>query len=427
MPTIDTVVIGAGHAGLAVSRLLTVADRDHVVLDRGRLAESWRSERWDSLHLLSPNWMTRLPGWVYSGPDQEGYMSAGRFVRYLERYADSFAAPIQSGTTVHALDRGPGTGYRVVTDRGTWRTRHVVIATGPWGQPHVPGALQGLAAGTELVSSSRYRNPRSLQDGGVLVVGSSASGVQIADELARSGRKVVLAVGRHARTPRRYRGMDIYWWLERTGRLARTIDEMPDPAAARREPSMQLVGRNDPEEYAKDLDLRALSNLGVRLVGRVADSTGTRVTLAGDAEATVQDADRRMHRVLDDIDRHIETTGLAGEVGPAHRPHPVPLAEAPRALDLRAEGIGTVVLATGFRPHHPWLRLPIAGPDGAIVQRRGVTPAPGVYVVGQRFQHRRDSGSIDGARHNARDVVRHLCTQSPAATRLLADEDEAVA
>jgi putative flavoprotein involved in K+ transport len=260
-----------------------------------------------------------------------------------------------------------------------------------------------------------------------LVVGSSASGVQIADELARAGRKVVLAVGRHARTPRRYRGMDIYWWLERTGRLARTIDEMPDPVAARREPSMQLVGRNDPGEHIKDLDLRSLHHLGVRLVGRLADAAGTRMSFADDVEPTVRDADHRMHRVLDAIDRHIDATGLTHEVGPAHRPRPVPLGEESRALDLKAEGIGAVLLATGFRPHHPWLRLPITGPDGAIVQRRGVTPAPGVYVVGQRFQHRRDSGSIDGARHGARDVFGHLCGQAPAGTRWWADEDDAVA
>lgn len=421
MPVTETVVIGAGHAGLAVSQLLTRSGRDHVVLDRGRLAESWRSERWDSLHLLSPNWMTRLPGWIYSGPDQEGYMSSGRFVRYLESYAASFAAPVQSGTTVHALLRGPGEGYRVVTDRGTWRTRQVVIATGPWGKPHVPSALQGLGPGTEVLSSSSYRNPSALRDGGVLVVGSSASGVQIADELARSGRKVVLAVGRHARTPRRYRGMDIYWWLERTGRLARTIDRMPDPVAARREPSMQLVGRNDPAQRAKDLDLRSLQQRGVRLAGRVTGSSRTRLTFADDVEDRVREADLRMHRVLDDIDRHIDATGLTREVGPARRPGPVAVGEEPRALDLKAEGIETVLLATGFRPHHPWLRLPIVGPDGTIVQRRGVTPAPGVYVVGQRFQHRRDSGSIDGARHNARDVVGHLCARWPV------DEDDAVA
>lgn len=426
MSIIDTVVIGAGHAGLAVSRLLTKAGRDHVVLDRGRLAESWRSERWDSLHLLSPNWMTRLPGWIYAGPDQDGYMSAGRFVRHLEKYAASFAAPVQSGTTVEELVSGPG-GYRVVTDRGTWRTRHVVIATGPWGRPHVPAALEQLDSGVQLLSSSRYRNPAGIQGGGVLVVGSSASGVQIADELARAGRKVVLAVGRHARTPRRYRGMDIYWWLERTGRLARTIDQMPDPVAARREPSMQLVGRNEPEQRAKDLDLRSLQQLGVRLVGRVTGSSGTRLTLAEDAEATVQKADRRMHRVLDDIDRHIDATGLTREVDAPNRPLPIRLGALPRTVDLKEEGIGTVLLATGFRPHHPWLRLPITGPDGTIVQRRGVTAAPGVYVVGQRFQHRRDSGSIDGARHNAHDVVGHLCGQVPAGARRLADEDDAVA
>ncbi len=414
MPTTDTVVIGAGHAGLAVSRLLAQAGRDHVVLDRGRVAESWRSERWDSLHLLTPNWMSRLPGWAYGGADQEGYMSAGGFVRYLEKYATSFAAPIQPGTTVHQLVGGPGGGYRVVTDRGTWRTRYVVVATGPWGQPHVPASVEGLDSDIERVSSSRYRNPSRLPAGGVLVVGSSASGVQIADELARAGRKVVVAVGSHTRMPRTYRGMDIYWWLERTGRLARTIDEVADRVAARREPSLQLVGRNEPERYAQDLDLRSLQKLGVRLVGRVTGTGGSRMTFADDVETTVRDADRRMHRVLDDIDRHIDATGLVEEVWPSYRPRRLQLGQVPASLDLNVEGIGTVLLATGFRPHHPWLRLSITGPNGAILQRRGVTPAPGVYVVGQRFQHRRDSGSIDGARHDAHHVVGHLCGRAPA-------------
>lgn len=340
MPTIDTVVIGAGHAGLAVSRLLTQAGRDHVVLDRGRLAESWRSERWDSLHLLSPNWMTRLPGWIYGGGDQEGYMSAGGFVRYLEKYAASFAAPVETGTTVHEVVSGPGSDYRVVTDRGTWQAKYVVLATGPWGQPHVPTSMERLDPGIELVGSSYYRNPSRLQVGGVLVVGSSASGVQIADELARAGRDVVIAVGRHTRMPRRYRGMDIYWWLERTGRLARTIDQMPDPVAARREPSIQVVGRNEPEDYAKDLDLRSLQDLGVRLVGRVTGTDGSRMTFADDLEATVRDADRRMHRVLDGVDRHVDATGLAGEVWTPHRPGPVRLRDVPRTLDLKAAGIG---------------------------------------------------------------------------------------
>ena len=403
MPTIDTVVIGAGHAGLAVSRLLTDAGRDHVVLDRGRVGERWRTERWDSLHLLTPNWMARLPGWWYAGPEREGFMSATRFVRYLERYAAHFDAPVLGGTTVLEVAR-QGDGYRVVTDQGSWRTRHVVVATGPHGVPRVPPGLEHA----DVLTSNRYRNPDALPPGGVLVVGASSSGVQIADELARAGRPVTLAVGRHTRMPRRYRGMDAFWWLKVTRRLARTIDDVPDPVAARHEPSLQLVGRNDADRFGEDVDLATLQRRGVRLVGRVHALERGAVTLGGTLASTIADAERRLSRFLDEVDRYVDRVGLAREVwGPA-RPRPVPVPAAPRRLDLRADGIGTVLLATGYCPDYPWLRVPVLGPDGHVQQRRGVTPAPGLYVVGQRFQHRRDSSFVDGARHDAHFVVDHL-------------------
>jgi putative flavoprotein involved in K+ transport len=407
MPAIDTVIIGAGHAGLAVSRLLTLVGRDHVVLDRGRLGESWRSARWDSLHLLTPNWMARLPGWAHTGPDSDAFMSASHFVRYLEGYAASFGAPVLAGMRVLEVSAA-GEGYRVVTDDTTWLARHVVVATGPGAQTRVPAAVEGLDPAVHLTTSADYRNPRQLPEGGVLVVGASASGVQIADELAAAGRQVVVAVGRHNRMPREYRGMDIYWWLERTGRTARTIDEVADPVAARREPSMQLIGRRGHQSGPRDLDLRTLQARGVRLAGHLADAQGHQVAFADDLADSVRSADVRLHRFLDVVDRHIDESGLASEVWPADRPKAVALQAAPVALDLAAEHIGTVLLATGFRQHHAWLKLPVTAADGSIRQRRGRTPARGLYVVGQRFQHRRDSGMIDGAGHDAAMVVSDL-------------------
>ena len=422
MTAVDTVVVGAGHAGLAVSRLLTDAGRDHVVLDRGRVGEHWRTARWDSLHLLTPSWMSRLPGRWYSGPDPDGYMSAGRFVRHLVRYAESFGAPVLPGTTVFDVSRS-GDGYRVVTNRGTWHARHVVVATGPHGRPNVPPALEqvGQVGDARVLTSNRYRNPRQLAPGGVLVVGASSSGAQIADELTGAGREVVLAVGGHTRMPRRYRGMDVFWWMETTGRLARTVDEMPDPDAARRETSLQLVGRNGAGAYGRNLDLATLQARKVRFVGRVEGVDGHTVHLGGDLADTVAAADRKMNRFLDTVDRYVHRSGLTDEVLPAVRPRPVDVPLTPDRLDLRAEGIGTVLLATGFRPDFPWLRVPVLAPDGSIRQRRGVTPAPGLYVVGQRFQHRRDSGLIDGARHDARAVVRHLLGASERGSALQPD------
>jgi putative flavoprotein involved in K+ transport len=411
MTVIDTVVIGAGHAGLGVSRLLTDAGRDHVVLDRGRIGERWRTERWDSLHLLTPNWMTRLPGWHLDGADPDGFLSRSGLVELLEEYAASFGAPVISDATVQELVAAPvasGHRYRVATDRGTWHARDVVIATGPHGVPHVPPGIQPA----DFITSNHYRNPGQLPAGAVLVVGASSSGVQIADELSRAGREVTLAVGRHTRMPRRYRGMDIFWWLEATGRLARTIDDMPDVASARQETSLQLIGRNERGRRALDLDLGVLQDRGVRLVGRLDGISGRTATFRPDLQKTVAAADAALYRFLEAVDRYVERAGLEREVWAGLRPRPVLVRDAPTRLDLRAERINAVVLATGYRPHHPWLRLPICAPDGSIRQRRGATDAPGVYTVGQRFQHRRDSGFIHGARYDARAVVDQLLGSS---------------
>jgi putative flavoprotein involved in K+ transport len=426
MTCIDTVVVGAGHAGLAVSWFLTSAGREHVLLERGRVAERWRSERWDSLHLLTPNWMTRLPSWSYAGPDPDGYLSAPSLVQLLLGYAASFGAPVLQYTTVLEVTavQGPGrTRFRVVTDAGTWYARDVVVATGPHGKPQIPAGLVGLSPRIEVVTSAAYRNPASLPPGGVLVVGASASGVQIADELISAGREVVLAVGRHTRMPRRYRGMDVFWWLEATGRLARTIDDEPDRDAARRENSLQLVGRQDPEVRDRDLDLRSLHERGVRLMGRLEGVEGTVASFAVDLADRVAEADRRMHRFLDAVDGYLERLSLGGEVLPVIRPLPLEVADPATRLDLAIENIRTVLVAAGYRPHHPWLNVPVLAPDGAIRQHRGLTLVPGLYVVGQYFQHRRDSGFIDGTRHDARSVVNHLLghrTRRPAAALIRA-------
>ena len=415
---VDTVVLGAGHAGLAVSHLLSRAGRDHVVVDRGRIAEAWRTERWDSLRLLTPRWMTRLPGWRYRGPGQEGFMPVAELVGHLERYAAASATPLELGREVLEVSAHDG-GYRVVADGASWQARHVVVATGPTGRAVVPAAAAGLPSDVHVLNPLQYRNPGLLPDGGVLVVGASASGTQIADELARAGRRVVLAAGRHTRMPRRYRGMDIHWWLDRTGRLARTVDTLPDSGAARHEPSFQLAGREPRDPRGVDIDLNTLQDVGVEVTGRLVGSGGTHVTFADDLRTTAGEADARMARFLDTVDAHAVAHHLSSEIDLPDRPAPTRTGGTRTALDLRAEGIGTVVLATGYAPHHPWLRVPVTGPDGAIEQVRGVTPAPGLYVVGQRFQHRRDSATIDGARHDAHAVVSHLVADDSSALRAL--------
>ena len=340
MTRTDTVVIGAGHAGLAVSRLLTGAGHEHVVLERGRVGERWRTERWDSLRLLTPNWMTRLPGWAYCGPDPDGYLSACGFVGLLDRYASSFDAPVIESTNVEQVSLAPqpsGRQYLVVTDRDTWHTRHVVIATGPHGVPRRPASVH--AGDIEVVTAPQYRSPSQLPPGGVLVVGASSSGVQIADELVRAGRPVVLAVGGHTRMPRRYRGMDIFWWLSSTGRLARTIDDVPDVSAARREPSLQLVGR----KHAGTLDLAVLRAHGVRLAGRLDRVAGGTAWFRDDLAGTVAIAERRMHRVLYAADEY----AVAGRT----RRGVVPSTATSR--DPRAGDSGPSESARRTDQHHP--------------------------------------------------------------------------
>lgn len=406
MRTIETVVIGAGQAGLATSRALGEAGHDHVVLERGEVGDSWR-RRWDSLTLLTPEWMNELPGWAGPGGDPDAFPTAATFADRLGAFAASSQAPVLTATTVLEVSAAVAAGrnrFQVTTDAGAWLARNVVLATGPGSRPVVPGPVRGLAADVDVISAAGYRNPRSLRGGGVLVVGASSSGVQIADELARSGRRVLVAVGRHTRVPRSYRGMDIFWWLQRTGRLDRRIEQMPDPRAARHEASLQVVGRHP----AHSVDLPALRQRGVELLGHWTGAEGSRAAFADDLAASCADAERRMRRLLASVDAHAAATGLAHEVLAPDAPAPFLPTASRTCVDLHAEGISTVVLATGYRCHVPWLRIPVLDADGTIRQRNGATCVPGLFTVGQRFQSRRSSGLIAGARHDAAEVVSQI-------------------
>jgi putative flavoprotein involved in K+ transport len=394
MPRTQTAIVGAGQAGLALSRHLTDAGHDHVLLERGRIGERWRSERWDSLVLLTPNWLNVLPG-SPAHDDPDGFLAREELVAYLDAYARSIDAPVEEGVSVEAVER-VGSSFRVDTDRGTWLAANVVVATGDSAEPHEPPAAAAAPAGLVQLHSRGYRSPGGLPDGGVLVVGAGASGQQIALELARAGRRVVLAVGRHARMPRRYRGRDIWFWLDAIGNLDESIDEVPSPREARRAPSLAITGANGGEE----LNLGRLSDLGVVVCGRLRGFDGQRAVFADDLELHVATSDERLRHLLARIDEHI-----ADALGP-HAPElePVPqlsLPACPGTADLRAEGIATVIWATGYRRSYPWLRLPVFDGDGEIVQRRGVTPVDGVFVLGLRFQHRRKSHFIGGVGEDA--------------------------
>jgi putative flavoprotein involved in K+ transport len=400
----EAVVIGGGQAGLAMSRCLAQYGIDHVVLERGRVAERWRSERWDSLRLLTPNWQTRLPGFRYDGTDPHGYMRLPEVVAFLERYAQTIDAPVEAATTVLRVEAS-GSGYRVTTDRGAFESRSVVIATGHSDIPHVPVLAAQLPGDVVQLVPNRYRHASELPPGGVLVVGASASGLQLADEIQASGRPVTLAVGRHTRLPRVYRGRDILWWLDAMGVLDETEDAVFDLALSRSQPSLQLVGRPD----RATLDLPAVERRGVRLVGRLVAASGHGVGFADDLVAHTAAADARLARLVQRIDIFAARTGLEAEVGPREPFEPfVWPAPAPTRIDLAAEGIHSVVWATGFRRSYPWLRVPVLDAHGEIRHTGGVTEAPGLYVIGLYFLRRRKSSFIDGVGQDALELAGHL-------------------
>jgi putative flavoprotein involved in K+ transport len=403
MARIDTIIVGAGQAGLALSRCLSERGREHVLFERGRIGERWRSERWDSLRLLTPNWLSRLPGHPDAGRDPDGFMTRTEVVDYLADYARAIDAPVRERTAVVAATPYAG-GWRVVTDQGTWTGRRLVVANGDCDRPRLPSFACELPGALEQVTPTTYRNPAALPAGGVLVVGASASGVQLADELRRAGREVVIAVGRHNRLPRRYRGRDVFHWLDRQGVLDRTLDEMPDAEEARREPSLQLAG-GDP---AETLDLARLAARGVRLAGRLTGIAGWRAGFAGDLPLTTRAADLRLRRLLDRIDRHIAAHGLDRRLPPAEPVAPVAAGAGPAEIDLRAAGIRTVVWATGYRPSYPWLHAPVFDRGGGIVHLRGRTAVPGLYVLGLHFLIRRRSNFLGGVGLDAAELAREI-------------------
>ena len=361
-----TVVIGAGHAGLSMSRCLRDRAIDHVVLERGEIANSWKKERWDSLRLLTPNWQSRLPGYAYDGEDPDGYRTMPETIRFIEGYAASFDAPVRAGTTVAAV-RARDAGYEIETDQGTWHCASVVIASGACSVARVPAMNGDTPTSIDMLSTAQYRNPDQIADGGVLVVGASASGTQIADELQRSGRAVTLAVGEHIRAPRVYRGRDLEWWMEESGVLDQRYDEVDDLVRARSVPSLQLAG--SPER--RTLDLNALTDQGVRLVGRLVAFRGTKALFAGSLKNMCALSDLKMNRLLGTLDEWAEEQGLDDGFDPPERFEPTRVEEnPPLELDLASEKIRTIVWATGFRPDHSFVDLPVFDRKGTDASRR---------------------------------------------------------
>ena len=398
-------VVGAGHAGLAMSRRLTERSIDHVVLERGEVANSWRTQRWPSLRLLTPNWQTRLPGYHYAGDDPDGFMPAAGVVATLTGYARLIGAPARTATTVHTLRTGPQ-GFEIQANDDLLHARAVVLATGACNLPAIPGIADAVPSSITTLTPLAYRDPGQLPDGGVLVVGASATGVQLAAEIHRSGRPVTLAVGEHVRLPRTYRGRDIFWWLQATGLLAERYDQIDDLTRARHLPSPQLTGT--PEAITTDLN--TLTALGIRIVGRLGRVTDGVAQFSGALANTCALADLKMNRFLNRADEWATTSGLDGDLPPPHRFAPTRVdPRAPLELDLTSGEITTVLWATGYRPDHSWLDIPVRDRTGHIRHDGGVvTGAPGLYVLGMPVLRTRASTYIHGAAADSEALADHL-------------------
>jgi len=402
--SVDVVVIGAGHSGLAMSRFLSLRSIDHVIIERGEVANSWRTERWDSLRLLTPNWQSKLPGYHYAGPRPDSYMSMREVIDFISDYADFLRAPVRTGTAVTSVRRHEN-GYRVITTNGEWRARAVVIASGAFNVPTVPRISDAVPASVTQLTPNVYRNPADVEEGGVLIVGASATGLQLAAELQASGRSVTLAVGEHVRMPRVYRGRDIQYWMDAAGLLDERYDETDDIRRARGVPSPQLIGSDD----RRTLDLNVLAAAGVRLAGRFAGVRNGRAQFSGSLRNVCKLADLKMNRLLDRIDDYIALSAAQEFAAPGERLAPTAIGATPcLEVGLGGNGIRTVIWATGFRPDYAWLDVPVLDRKGQIRHDGGVADAPGMYVMGLPYLRRRKSSFIHGAEHDARDLSEHL-------------------
>ena len=374
------------------------------MLERGEVANSWRRERWDSLRLLTPNWLSRLPGLPYEGPDPDGYMTAAEVTELIERFAVRSRAPVRTGANVTSLQRTDD-GYHVATSTGEIASQTVVIASGACNRPVVPAVAAAVPAAVEQFTALDYRDPAKLPEGGVLVVGASATGAQLAAELARSGRPVTLSVGEHVRLPRTYRGRDVLWWMDSAGVWDQRYNEVDDLTRARRLPSPQLVGT--PERST--LDLNALASMGVELVGRCAAARDGQALFSGGLRNVLALADLKLERLLDTFDEWARLHGRDSEVGPPERCQPTRVPESSRLqIDLRRGEIRSIVWATGYRPDYRWLDVPVLDAKGQLQHEGGVVASPGLYALGLPVLRRRRSTFICGIEDDARAVIDHL-------------------
>lgn len=401
----DTLIIGAGQAGIAMSEHLSRAGVPHLVLERGRIAERWRSERWDSLVMNGPAWHDRFPGLEFEGEDPDGFPGKERVADYFEAYAAKYEAPVRCGVEVISVARNEGRpGFTAKTSDGVIEAERIVAATGPFQRPVVP-ALVPQSGDITQMHSTGYRNPGALPDGAVLVVGAGSSGVQIADELLRAGREVYLSVGPHDRPPRAYRGRDFVWWLGVLGKW----DAAAPPKGAEHV-TIAVSGARGGET----VDFRRLAARGMRLVGRTEAWSGGKLRFGGDLGENIARGDANYLSVLDEADAYIARNGLDLPPEPDARridPEPDCVTHPMRELDLAGAGVGTIIWATGFAVDYSWLKVNAFDETGKPRHQRGVSPEQGVYFLGLPWLSRRGSSFIWGVWHDARFLADQIVIQ----------------
>ncbi len=405
----EVVVVGAGQAGLAVSQELTQMGVAHVVLEKGRVGQTWR-ERWDSFCLVTPNWSLQLPGHPYDGEDPDGFMLRDEVVAYLERYAAGFEAPVQEGVAVMSLQPGSDGGFALETTAGPLKAERVVLSTGAYQRPRRPTGAASLPADLLQLDVDAYRNPAELPLGPVLVVGSGQSGCQIAEELHEAGREVFLACGRASWAPRRLGDHDLFWWLLETGELDEPVSSLPSPAA-RLTANVQAAGHGG----GHDLHYRTLRKMGVTLLGHFLGAEGRHARFAPDLGESVAWADQRNARFMDRIRKLVAERGLRRLEIPEPELFSV---EAPEQLNV--SGFGAVVFAGGFRPdYESWVRCPGAFDEfGFPVHEEGASiVARGLYFVGVHFLRKRKSSLLLGVGEDAA-IVAHRIAMDESASRL---------
>lgn len=402
---IHTVVVGAGQAGVAMSEHLSRNGTPHVVLERARIAERWRTARWDSLVANGPAWHDRFPGMEFEGIDPDSFASKDQVAEYFAAYARKFDAPIRCGVDVRTVARKKhDRGFIVNTDKGDFEASKVVVATGPFQTPSIPPIVPANA-GLHQMHSSDYRNPCGLPEGKVMIIGAGSSGVQIADEIARAGRKVYLSIGPHDRPPRAYRGHDFVWWL---GVLGKWDAQVQTPGTEH--VTIAVSGARGGET----VDFRKLAELGITLVGRTERYKNASLRFAHDLEDNITRGDEYYLTLLDEADAYIERNGLDLPEEPAARtfgPTPECLKFPIHELDLEKAGITTLIWATGFRSDYSWLQVDACDDTGRPVHQRGVSRERGLYFLGLPWLSSRGSSFIWGVWHDAKYIADHIDIQ----------------